>query len=674
LSQYIPPSLLIDEQRRVLHYFGAITDYLKAPSGRPDDDVLSLLEDNLALALSTTLRRVEANHPVMTRSIPTKTVQGEQLIDLLVQWLPNSRTGRSHYHIAIFQTRAHAADESAPDTNTEVISFQSQGETHTRIADLELELQYIHESLQATIEELQTSNEELQATNQELLAANEELQSTNEELQSVNEELFTVNAEFEAKNQELRESNQDLDNLLRSIRVGIVFMDRRLRIRKFNPAIAGFFDLLPQDIGRPIEHIAYHLPGQQEMMAEVRQMIATGVPSEQELQTLDSRWFLRRILPFTTDTNTIEGAVLSFTDVSSIKLAEEAARISEQRYRGALESSLDLFMLLEAVHDASDEIIDFRFIELNQPALDHMQMERTEVIGQLLCQLFPLNRTDPLLFPEYMRVAETGKPIIRELRDFNNQMNVSRWFYQQVVKAGDGIAVTSSDITDYKNAEAALLASLREKEVLLKEIHHRVKNNLQIIGSLLNIHIDMVESPDIQHTLQVVKARVQSMAMLHDQIYNSDNLANIQFEPYARQLADTLLQTLSEPDKLITVQVDSDPITLTLDQGVSIGLLLNEFLLNALKHAFPERHTGSIQVTLRAMPDDWGVLIVADDGVGLPPPGAGNERRGVGSEIIEAIIAQLRGTIERKSENGLQITVQFPGLKLESVLQQDPVL
>ena len=142
--------------------------------------------------------------------------------------------------------------------------------------DLELELRYTKESLQATVEELETSNEELQATNEEFVASNEELQSTNEELHSVNEELYTVNAEYQKKIAELTELTNDMDNLLVSTAVHTVFLDEDLRIRKFTPEMAEVFNLMPQDLGRPAGGVlAQHSDAASEAVS-LEQVLRTG--------------------------------------------------------------------------------------------------------------------------------------------------------------------------------------------------------------------------------------------------------------------------------------------------------------------------------------------------------------------------------------------------------------
>ena len=200
----------------------------------------------------------------------------------------------------------------------EAVEFDAERQYRQYIQDLEFELQSSRETLQATIEELQTSNEELQATNEELLAANEELQSTNEELHSINEELYTVNAEFERKNTELRQLNLDHDSLLVNLNTGIIFLDKSLRIRKYNDAVQAIFRLMPQDLGRPIDHISYSLTDQQELMQDLQAILEGAGTIDREKQLPDERWLLYRALPFRTESSTIDGVVLTFTDRKSV--------------------------------------------------------------------------------------------------------------------------------------------------------------------------------------------------------------------------------------------------------------------------------------------------------------------------------------------------------------------
>jgi two-component system CheB/CheR fusion protein len=271
------------------------------------------------------------------------------LIDLTVEPFPYEKNRTIHFHIYFERVRLVEVTEEYDESN-----FDSCGQFRQHMVDLERELKSTRENLQTTVEELQTSNEELQAANEELLAANEELQSTNEELHSVNEELYSVNSEFERKNIELKQLNTDHDNLLASIDIGTIFLDRQMRIRKFNPAIVTFFKLLTQDIGRPIDHIAYHLSQQEKLLADIQRVLAEGICLENEESTREGKRLLNRIVPFRTETGQVEGVVITFTDISRVKEAEfNVCRLNAELTE--LNAKLEL-KVVERTHDLREEV------------------------------------------------------------------------------------------------------------------------------------------------------------------------------------------------------------------------------------------------------------------------------------------------------------------------------
>lgn len=338
LRKHVPAGILINEQRQVLHCFGDVSQLLSRPEGRFENDLLTLVHDDLRIPLSTSLHRAVKNcATINTRNLHLGPEGDRQACDLSVECIPDEKSRNNHYFISLRPVAAPPVEIASHTENVELPNDEISHLLHQRTAELELELKAAKENLQTTIEELQTSNEELQATNEELLAANEELQSTNEELHSVNEELYTVNAEFELKNKELKQLNQDHENLLASTNVGTIYLDSRLRIRKFNPAIERIFKLLPQDIGRPIDHIAYHLANQEQMLLDVRRVLETGTLCEKEVSTGDGQWLLKRILPFRTEAGAIEGVVITYTDITRLKVAELEIQQLNRKLEGKVE-------------------------------------------------------------------------------------------------------------------------------------------------------------------------------------------------------------------------------------------------------------------------------------------------------------------------------------------------
>lgn len=199
----------------------------------------------------------------------------------------------------------------------------------------------------------------------------------------------------------------------------------------------------------------------------------------------------------------------------------------------------------------------------------------------------------------------------------------------------------------------------REKEVLLKEIHHRVKNNLQIISSLLNLQARQVTDEQILQALGDSQARVRSMALIHEKLYQSQSLAKIDFGEYVKSLTTDLFRAYQRNLPGIQLNVQVDEVALGLDQAVSCGLILNELMTNALKYAFPDRRIGTIWVELRANPEHLLSLRVADDGVGMPADFDVRTAKSLGLQLVGSLVGQLDGKMELERSKGTEFRVSF---------------
>ena len=218
------------------------------------------------------------------------------------------------------------------------------------------------------------------------------------------------------------------------------------------------------------------------------------------------------------------------------------------------------------------------------------------------------------------------------------------------------------DITDRKQAEAALRDSLAEKTTLLQEVHHRVKNNLQIISSLLNLQADQVQDAAVLELLAVTRNRVGAMALLHENLYQSESLARLNLPEYVKSLCAHLLRAAGPIRARVQLECHVEPgtISLELDQAVPCGLLLNELVTNALKHAFPGERSGCIRVTLeRATPQTVG-LTVADDGVGLSVTLDPRATSSLGLQLVSLLTQQLHGTVNFERGQGTAVHILFP--------------
>lgn len=209
-----------------------------------------------------------------------------------------------------------------------------------------------------------------------------------------------------------------------------------------------------------------------------------------------------------------------------------------------------------------------------------------------------------------------------------------------------------------KSAGEEIKAALKEKEILLREIHHRVKNNLQVISSLIKLQSKSIEDETIREKLKESQNRVKSMAIIHERLYESVNLAGIDFKGYTKHLAQDLFRSYGTGPN-IKIKTDIDSVFLNIDKAVPLGLILNELISNSLKHAFPDGRKGEIRILLHQ--DNGGnySLIVSDNGAGLPSHMDFRNTKSLGLQLVNALTKQLKGNIELDSSNGTQFSITF---------------
>jgi two-component system CheB/CheR fusion protein len=335
LEAYVPSSVLINAESDVLYIHGHTGKYLEPASGEASLNLLHMAREGLRLELAAAVRQALAQQaPVRYDGLQVKSNGGTSVVNLVVQPVTKPEAARGLL-LVVFEDVPPAARPATEAAGAPITSDQEQ-----RLVMLEQELRAKEEYLQAIIEELETANEELKSTNEELQSSNEELQSTNEELetskeelQSVNEELITVNTELQKKIEELSQANNDMNNLLAGTGIGTLFVDHQLRIQRFTPAATRIINFIQTDVGRPVSDIASRLVGYDCLVADVRAVLDTLIPKEAQVQTQDGQWFQMRIQPYRTLENVIEGAVLTFVEITEQKAMQTALRDSEEKLR-----------------------------------------------------------------------------------------------------------------------------------------------------------------------------------------------------------------------------------------------------------------------------------------------------------------------------------------------------
>lgn len=359
LQHYAPVAALVDKRGDILYLHGRSGQYLEPAPGDPGMNILKMAREGLRRDLTIALHKAAANQEaVHHRGLLVRTNGNYTAVDLTIQPVAaglDAATGPTLFLVVLEEAHPAAPQPLEKTAAAESTAGAAEGtvDVDARIAELRRELRAKEEYLQTTNEELGTSNEELRSSNEEMQSVNEELQSTNEELetskeelQSVNEELATVNSELQQKVADLSQANNDMNNLLAGTGIGTIFVDHQLRIQRFTPSVTQVINLILGDVGRPVGQIVSNLVGYDRLIEDLRIVLETLVPHEVEVETKTGEWYLLRIRPYRTRENVIEGAVITFTDITEMR-----------RTKAALQESEAMRRLATVVRDTHDAVL-----------------------------------------------------------------------------------------------------------------------------------------------------------------------------------------------------------------------------------------------------------------------------------------------------------------------------
>lgn len=381
LKAYAPVSVVVTEQFEVLYIWGSATPYLELPNGEPTRDLLSMARRGLRLKLRQAVRNaLTEGQDVSIAARILGSTHDDVLIRARKMAHPRVDTKFCLIHFDPISDPAEKAKYAA-----QIQGPRSKAE-ESLIDQLESELKSTREELQGTIEELETSNEELKTSNEEALSMNEELQSTNEELetskeelQSLNEELSTVNTELQEKLDLIESTNNDLLNLLASTDIATLILDESGKVRRFTPSAKRLFNLIDTDVGRSIEDITHQVErGGNELVEDAARVIHELKAIEDEVSASDGRSYIRRIAPYRTANNRIEGSVITYSDVTRVKQVEASLRLSEERYRQLHDNNPAMYFTLGT---------DLRVRSVNRLGADQLGYAPEFVIGMPFAEL-----------------------------------------------------------------------------------------------------------------------------------------------------------------------------------------------------------------------------------------------------------------------------------------------
>ena len=487
LAKYQATCFLVDRHHKLFHTFNDGINILKMPKGKMTTDITKLIVSDLQLPLITALHRSKSEHASVSYS-GIRVRLSEQLCPLKLEVTYNESNKLADDFFTI------VVQSDAPPIQAKGEKFEVDTTTSQRIVELDYELQQTRENLQAVIEELEATNEEQQATNEELTASNEELQSTNEELHSVNEELYTVNVEYQSKIEELTEVNNDISNLLSSTDIGVVFLDRDLKIRKFTSAATVAINLVEADLNRPLEHITHNLDCD-DLLSVLQSVLQTQTVVDREVRLVkQDLHLLMRVNPYLLENGSLDGVVISFVNIDELKKTQkqihsinldlqqsqlqlqqlnqqlearveertQALQRSEARLRAVLETTTSIIYIKD---------LEGRYLLANREYLDSMAISETEILGKSDRDLFPPNIAEQFIAHDRQVIAAGTVLRFEEQANLGNQglrtyisIKAPLIDNRQRVYAVCGI---STDISEQKLTAAESRASaLRERTIL----------------------------------------------------------------------------------------------------------------------------------------------------------------------------------------------------------------
>jgi PAS domain S-box-containing protein len=349
-------------------------------------------------------------------------------------------------------------------------------------------------------------------------------------------------------------------------------------------------------------------------------------------------------------------------DITERRKAEERLKASEEKFRSLFEGGPDPSFVLNR---------DGEFVDVNEKLVEISGYDKEEILGkkfpkaeflteeskQKTAENFDKRMQGEIIAPYEITVKTKGGEYIFA------ELNI-----KQLIKEGKivGAIGTARNITDRKRYEEKIQASLTEKEALLREIHHRVKNNLQIISSLLNMQAMKAADESVVESLLESRSRIHTMSIIHSQLYQSENLELVDMDITIRGLVNFLVALYAKEGKEIAAPVTATGVTLHISQAIPCGLIINELVSNALKHAFKGMAKGNIGISMLSLDDDNVKLSVKDNGVGIPEEFDIYEPNTLGLHLVKALTEdQLKGKIGLKRGNGVEIYIEFSKMNYE---------
>jgi len=648
LAKFAPAAVLINRKYEVLSLFGRTSDYLELPTGELTRDLLSLVRQGLRTKIRTACQKVlSGGEPVAALDALVPRNGASVLCTITANLLQEPKEAEGLLLVS-FRTVPQKPLLTAPGPRPLATEEES-----AVVRQLEHEVETTRQDLQSTIEELQSSSEEVMSMNEELQSANEELETSKEELQSFNEELITVNSQLQSKIDELEHANNDIRNLLISTEIATVFLDTDLRIRRFTPATVQLLHLIDSDIGRPIRDFALRFTDQT-LLRDAGRVLDKLTPVETEIRSEQGRCYLRRILPYRTADDHVEGVAIAFVDITDRKRTEEALAESERRMRAIVDTAADAIITIG----------ERGIVDSFNPAAERMfGYARDEAIGLNVKFLMPAPYSEEhddylsrYLKTREARIIGIGRELVGRRKDgstFPIDLAVSE-LHDGTQQSFTGII---RDISDRKALQRELLSIASEEHRRIgQDLHDNVGQKLTGLGMLAgSLAKSLLEhSPADGEAANRIATGLKNVLEQIRQLSKGLLPVDIDAEGLRAALAE-LAETTSHESGVQCEFVCDKPVRVEDNETAAhLYRIAQEAVANALKHGAP-RH---VKIGL-ARENSQIILSVHDDGKGITP--AAWRAQGMGLKTMHYRAALIGATLSVApvKKGGTQVTCRL---------------
>ncbi len=460
----------------------------------------------------------------------------------------------------------------------------------------------------------------------------------------------------------LNQSEEKYRTLVESINDVIYMIDNDGRFTYISPAINHISSLykIEDIIGRPMTDFIH--PDDIPLVLQSRRKTLSGDIHPLEHRLLDRDGRVIHVRTFSRPVfvgGVMTGVSGVLNDITEYRKMVDALNESEEKYRSLVENAT------ESIFVTQGSLIKF----FNRGAVLASLYDEQEILTRPFTDFIHPEDREPMMDRYKKRINGESVPNAYQFRIINKK-GETRWMEINAVKiAWEGepaVLNFMTDVTDRRNAEEQLQASLHEKELLLKEVHHRVKNNMQVISSLLNLQVKFIRDDQDRDIFMDSQNRIRSMSLIHEKIYKSKDFVKINFAEYIQDLAYSLYRTYNVNQSKVKLIISAEDIFIGIDMAIPCGLVINELLSNSLKHAFPDGRKGEIYIILGTETEPDGErhrLVVRDDGVGIKQDTNLEDPETLGLQLVTTLVKQLWGSMEMDSLNGTGFTITFPAVR-----------